>query len=315
MARDVRAGLLQNPKSIPMQYYYDDEGSDMFQQIMHLDTYYVTNCEYEIFEKQTAAVLDTLSRGGKPFRLVELGAGDGLKTKLLLKGLLQQKQNVTYMPIDISQGAIDTLTKSFNEEMPELDMEPVVNDFFVGLHHLSDRKHDSSGHKAILFVGSTLGNMDESEAVEFLSNVGAEMTSDDRLLIGVDLKKDPGVIMRAYDDPGGVSRSFNMNLLERLNRELGANFDLDQWVFHQAYNPITGSRRTYLVSCVEQEVTFGAMNNFTVTMGEWEPVWTAVSNKYDTKQLEELAAKTGFRVVKNFYDERKYFVDSVWERL
>ena len=130
MARDVRAGLLQNPKTIPTKYHYDDQGSELFRQIMQLDTYYVTDCEYEIFDQQTAAVLDTLSRGGKPFRLVELGPGDGLKTKLLLKGLLQQKQNVTYMPIDISQGAMDTLTQSFKEEMPELDMEPVVNDYF-----------------------------------------------------------------------------------------------------------------------------------------------------------------------------------------
>ena len=157
--------------------------------------------------------------------------------------------------------------------------------------------------------------MDEPEAVEFLSNVGAEMTSDDRLLIGFDPKKDPGVIIRAYDDPDGLNRSFTMNLLARFNRDLGANFDLDQWVYHQAYNPVTGSRRTYLVSRVEQEVIFGAMNNFTVTMGEWEPIWTAMSNKYNTKQIEEVAAKTGFRVVKNFFDERKYFVDSVWERL
>ena len=188
------------------------------------------------------------------------------------------------------------------------------------MHHLSDRnQHNTNsttnGHKAILFVGSNIGNMDDSEAVEFLSNIGAEMTSDDRLLIGFDLKKDPCVILRAYDEPEGVSRSFNMNLLKRFNRDLGANFDLDHWVFHQAYNPITGSRRSYLVSRVEQEVTFRDMNNFTVTMGEWEPIFTEMSNKYDTKQIEELAAKSGFRVVKNFYDERKYFVDSVWERL
>jgi len=310
LAQDVREGLSDHPKHLPSRYFYDDKGSEIFRQIMRMDTYYLTDCEYEIFDKQAAGVLEILSRGGQPFRLVEFGAGDGLKTKLLLKDLLARKQEVTYMPIDISKGAIDKLSASLADEMPDLDVEPVIGEYFKALHRITEQ--EENGHKSILFVGSNIGNFQEAQAVGFLKALAAEMKPEDRVLIGFDLKKDPKVILDAYDDPEGITLEFNMNLLQRFNRELGADFDLNQWMHYPTYNPLNGETRSYLISRCAQQVNFRALD-FTVTFEAWEPIWMELSQKYDEHMIEALAEQSGFRVVKNFYDRRGYFVDSVWE--
>mgnify|MGYP006268011537 CR=1 FL=1 len=309
MARDVLSGLKTSPKRLPSQYFYDDVGSELFRDIMRMESYYPTDCEYEIFEQQAEGICKVFAQPGTPFRLIEFGAGDGLKTKLLLHHLLGKSTPFTYLPIDISEGAIDNLVVDLTSELPELEYRAVVGEYFDALHRINEMHGE--GHKVILFVGGNIGNFTRPEALKFLQAAAREMDPQDQILVGFDLKKEPRTILSAYDDPDGITRSFNLNLLTRFNRELGANFDLEQWQHYASYNPLTGETRSYLLSRCEQAVHFAALDE-TITFHAWEAIWTELSQKYDLDMIASLAEDAGFEVVHNFVDSRGYLVDSVW---
>jgi dimethylhistidine N-methyltransferase len=309
MAQDVRWGLGQHPRQLLSQYFYDDAGSELFRDIMRMESYYLTDCEYEIFDQQAAGITKVFTQPGTPFRLIELGAGDGLKTKLLLRHLLQTDRQFTYLPIDISEGAIDNLSADLLAELPDLDFQAVVGEYFDALHRINESH--GQGHKVILFVGGNIGNFSQPAAITFLQAVAREMDPKDQLLIGFDLKKDPRTILRAYDDEGGITRAFNLNILSRLNRELGANFQIDQWQHYASYDPVSGETKSYLVSEAAQDVHFSVLKE-TFHFGAWEPIWTELSQKYDLAMIESLAQAAGFQVIHNFIDERGFLMDSVW---
>ena len=313
MAQDVLQGLTQTPRRLPSRYFYDDRGSQLFQDIMRMDTYYPMNCEYDIFRQQTDQVLDFFSSPEKQFRLVEFGAGDGYKTKVLLKRMLERGFNFTYLPIDISEGAIDTLADSINEDLPRVDFQAVVGDYFDALHQINAAQHPNE-HKVVLFLGSNIGNFTRAAALEFLQALAKEMKPQDRALIGFDLKKDPKVILPAYSDPWGITRAFNLNLLTRFNRELGANFDIDTWDHYASYDPISGETKSYLLSKATQRVHIESLER-SFSFSAWEPIWTELSQKYDYTMIRDLAKSAGFKVVENLTDERHYYVNSVWEKV
>ena len=307
LARHVAEGLARNPKTLSSMYFYDDAGSQLFQQIMALPEYYPTRTEFAIFRTHGAAIGAALGgAAGEPFTLVELGAGDGAKTELLLRELLAAGSDFTYAPVDISAGAMSGLVASLARELPNLRVAPVVASYADALDQLGTQP----GRKAVLFLGSNIGNFGPAERLDFLCQLAAPLTADDRLLIGFDLRKDPRRIRAAYDDAQGITAAFNLNLLTRLNRELGADFDPARWQHYTDYEPLTGAVRSFLVSTEAQAIFFEALD-LTVPFAAWEVIHTENSYKFTRPQIEALAAEAGLRVVDFFTDGAGDFADVV----
>ncbi len=306
-AQHVAEGLKRMPKALSSMYFYDDAGSRLFQQIMELPEYYPTRAEFSIFREHGPAIAAALRpEGDGEFALVELGAGDGAKTKLLLRELLQVSTDFTYAPVDISVGAMTGLVEALGRELPAVRVVPVVSDYATALTQLRTRP----GSKAVLFLGSNIGNFHPADRLEFLRKLAAPLAPTDRLFIGFDLQKDPRRIRAAYDDAQGVTAAFNLNLLTRLNRELGADFDLSQWQHYTDYNPLNGAVRSFLVSTCAQKVHIEALEE-TFDFAAWEVIHTENSYKFTLPQIEALAAEVGLRVVASFTDVAGDFADVV----
>lgn len=306
-AQDVLKGLSQYPKHLPSKYFYDEQGDKLFQDIMHMPSYYLMNCEHDIFEEHKAAILEAI--GYDAFQLLELGAGDGYKTKVLLEYFLEAKAAFQYKPIDISSNVLDELEQSLKQQWPALPVQPMAGDYFDMLHKV---REEADVPKVVLCLGANIGNYPFERARDFLKAICQELNKGDKLLIGFDLKKDPEVILNAYDDPEGVTAAFNLNLLRRINRELGANFDLQAFRHWETYNPITGATKSYLVSKVEQHVFIKALNQ-SFHFDAWEAIDVELSQKYSLAEVEAVANAAGFEVEQHFTDRNRYFVDSLWK--
>jgi dimethylhistidine N-methyltransferase len=323
-AQDLLAGLSAYPKRISSRYFYDERGSRLFRAIMQLDEYYLTRCEYEILSEHKAAMLklfqskplEARPEGEEPvmtddnyFELIEFGAGDGLKVKLLLSHFLQQQAHFKYIPIDISADALNGLIADLKQTFPQLETEGMQDEYFKALHFLKTR---SNVRKVVLFLGANIGNFNEAEAVRFLSDLRASLLPDDLLMIGFDLKKDPNRIRAAYNDASGVTRDFNLNLLRRINREFRADFDLNHFQHEPSYDPSSGEARSYLISTRVQTVRIPALQA-AFQFDAWEPIHVEISRKYDLKTITRLAEQSGFRILKHFFDQQHFFVDSLWQ--
>jgi L-histidine Nalpha-methyltransferase len=308
-AEDILEGLSGDPKSLSSKYFYDDEGSRLFQEIMKLPEYYLTRSEREIFRQQTADIYRAFDAGRSPFDLIELGAGDGTKTSLLVEYFLKQRAQFRYVPIDISAEALNFLTEKFRADFPDLEMQTEQGDYFRTLETFQAR---SERRKIILFLGSNIGNFREAQAVRFFSGLQRVMNRDDLLFIGFDLHKNPKTIINAYDDSQGITARFNLNLLKRINRELDADFNTEEFTHYASYNPTECAARSYLISQKKQTVRIGALGR-AFDFQKWEPIYMEVSQKYNLAMIEKLAADSGFEIVENFYDENKFYTNSLWK--
>ncbi|MCB0628373.1 MAG: L-histidine N(alpha)-methyltransferase [Saprospiraceae bacterium] len=305
-AHDVEKGLSRQPKMLSSMYFYDRRGDELFQAIMRMPEYYLTDSELEIFTGQKDQILNAV--GDEPFELIELGAGDGYKTKVLLSHFLEKEVSFVYRPVDISPNVLHHLQQDLKKQWPELLVRPLNGDYF----RMLERLQSEAGHrKVILFLGANIGNYTYDEAADFLSQLCAQMGPDDLLLIGFDLKKDPAVILDAYNDRAGITAAFNLNLLERINRELGADFVIDEFHHWETYDPVNGAARSYIVSKKEQTVQVEALGR-SFHFEAWEAIDVELSLKYSPNELEELAHRAGFEPLRHFYDDRRYFVDSLW---
>ena len=302
---EILQGLSAPEKYISSKYFYDDKGSAIFQQIMEMPEYYLTNAEQEILAQQAAEIITETGFDG-PFNVVELGAGDGSKTFELLSYLDRANREVTYVPVDISKAAIDGLAADFTKRLPRLKLNPKVGDYF---EVLKDRLQSESNPSLLLFLGSNIGNYMPADALNLLRLFHQNMAAGDALLLGADLQKNPEVIRKAYDDPHGITRNFNLNLLDRFNRELNANFERDQFEFYCYYNPLSGEVRSYLVSLTDQIVDLADEQ---IRFKKDELIWTELSKKYSFQELEGMAQTAGFEVKKHFLDTRCYFTNSLW---
>jgi len=306
-ARDIIKGLTATPKKLLSKYFYDEKGDTLFQQIMNLDEYYLTNAEYEILDTYKQQLLEVFSTGCDRFNLVEFGAGDGYKTKVLLKHFLDQQAEFKYVPIDISGNVLQILENSLHKELPDLQVQGIENDYFKALEELEN----NGTRNVVLFLGSNIGNFTGKRALEFLTALNNGLRKDDMLLIGFDLKKDPSVILKAYDDSQGITRAFNFNLLERINNELGANFDVSKFRHFPSYNPQTGTTESFLISKEAQQVE---IMDTTISFDAWEAIHMEISQKYGMRDITTMALQSGFGVTQNFYDKKSYFLDSVWRK-
>ena len=311
IASDTFQGLSSSPKYLLPKYFYDDIGSLIFQDIMKMPEYYLTDCEMEIFSSQKKQIADAFRTGVPNFHLIELGAGDGLKTKVLLKHLTDSSAEFNYIPIDISHKTNDMLVDDLKNEIPDLHVEAKTGDYF----HVMDELNKLNGtRKIILFLGANIGNYSPDETSGFLQQLSSVTHRGDKVLIGFDLKKSPEIIIRAYNDPHGHTRRFNLNHLQRINRELGANFNIEQFEHHTVYSPHIGMVKSYLVSNCRQTVFIEALDR-KFEFKQWEPIFMELSQKYDLETIQQLAFNSGFEIEQNFSDTKGYFVDSLWKRV
>lgn len=308
-AQDVREGLTATQKHLSSKYFYDDAGSRIFMEIMKMPEYYPTGCEFEILSQQSAQILRQLHFTGQ-FNIVEFGSGDGMKTKHLLKAFAQAGAQFSYIPIDISQEALDALAVNINAFVPDIHMQPRTSDYFEVLEEFSDNTVPS----LFLFLGGNIGNYKQADALALLKKFNAGMKRGDKLLMGLDLQKNPRVIQLAYDDRHGITKAFNMNLLHRINNELEADISLDQFDFYSNYNPQNGEVNSYLVSLKKQHFHSTVLNQ-TFFFEKDELVWTELSKKYSFTEIDALAKASGFNVTHNFLDCKYYFTDSLWEKV
>lgn len=311
IATDTIEGLSSNPKYLLSKNFYDDRGSSIFQQIMNMPEYYLTGCEMEIFETKCDAISDLIIEDEANFNLIEFGSGDGIKTRILLKSLLDRKADFRFFPVDISTKANDELCSILKIDFPSLIVEPENADYSELIRR---GRNPGELKKVILFLGSNIGNLNDQELNRFIRDLSGFCNKGDLVLIGFDLKKSPSVIMNAYNDAAGYTRKFNLNHLARLNRELYADFNLRNFEHHTQYNPLSGKVKSFLVSTADQEVTIGITGQ-TFTFAQWEPVFMELSRKFDPGGIESLATSNGFRAEAVFSDYREYFADSLWVKV
>jgi len=306
-ALHVLEGLSSKPKGLSSRYFYDDEGSRLFQKIMEQPEYYLTDCETEVFNSDREKILAPLL--GRPINLVDLGAGDGTKTLILLEHLQSIGAPVRYVPIDISEGAMRAAVGNVKERLPGLEVAGIVASYEDGLQYL--RSEHGDRQSLVLFLGSNIGNFGRAPAESFLRRMWTRLNANDHVLLGFDLKKDIEVLLHAYNDSAGVTAAFNLNLLQRINNELGADFDLSKWRHYGTYDVFAGAMVSYLVATDRQTVTVPALAR-SFEFQAWEPVHTEYSYKYLESDIASLAETTGFSIQRRFYDRRHWFTNSLW---
>ncbi|WP_051555078.1 L-histidine N(alpha)-methyltransferase [Legionella fairfieldensis] len=304
---DVLTGLSKVNKQIPSKYFYDERGSELFNQITRHPDYYLTNCELNIinFYKQD---LSNLLKN-ESFNLIELGPGEGVKTRLLIDQFLQDNLSFTYYTIDVSQKFLNHLIENFDNELPTLETVALNSDYLNGIKWLG---LNSKKRNFLLFLGSSIGNYHLHTAKEFLQTIRSFLHPGDYLFIGFDLLKDVHVMLKAYNDRDGITREFNLNLLRRINNELGANFNLDAFYHYGTYNVYTHAMESYLLSNKAQIVYIEALNK-SFGFKKLEPIHVETSQKYCLSQIEKLAYFSQCNLIKNYKDPRHYFVNSLWQ--
>ena len=305
-AEDVESGLNSSPKNLHSMYFYDKVGDDIFREIMAMPEYYLTRSEYEILSVNKQAIFESLKN--TKFELIEFGAGDAYKTKILLHHFTEQEANFQYVPIDISENILDSLSQSLQQELPTLKIKTVAGEYFKSLAQLSQT---NTTRKLVLFLGSNIGNMDTAQTENFLRRIYANLHQGDLLLLGADLKKDPKVILAAYNDKNGITARFNMNLLVRINAELDANFDLDKFYHYPIYDPITGTAKSFIVSKYDQEVTIKSLDQV-ISFKAGEQIATEISQKYQLEDFQNWADTTGFNMKRIFTDRQRSFANILY---
>jgi L-histidine Nalpha-methyltransferase len=305
--QDVLEGLGSIPKRLQSKYFYDQSGDILFQQIMDCPEYYLSRCELDIFQNQAPEIAMFLQSAHETFDLIELGAGDATKSQHLLQSLICRHANFTYMPIDISGNILSVLQNRLQYELPGLDLVTFEGEYFDMLRQATEL---STRPKVVMFLGANIGNMDISEAQLFCTNMRQMLKPGDLALIGFDLKKQPQLILNAYNDGGGITSRFNLNLLKRINRELNGNFNVQEFVHYPSYDPANGACKSYVVSLKAQTVTIGD-HHFTFDRNE--AIFMEVSQKFTLQEIDELANGSGFKPVYRCSDSKGWFVDDFWK--
>jgi dimethylhistidine N-methyltransferase len=297
---DALAGLALTPKRLAPKYFYDRAGSLLFDAICELPEYYVTRAETAIMR---ASVREIVASWGERVRLVEPGAGSGQKTRLVLEALGPERC-AEYVPVDISREHLAHAASLLRADYPWLTVSPAAADFSVELPPPSVSAGSDEARTVVYFPGSTIGNFDPVEAERLLVRFRRAAGAGGTVVVGVDLKKEPRVLHAAYNDAAGVTAAFNKNLLVRMNRELGATFDVDAFAHYAFYEPTAGRIEMHLVSLCRQEVTVsGARFRF----AEGESVRTECSYKYDLPSAERLARRAGLHLIDAWLDEERRF--------
>ncbi|MBW8878794.1 MAG: L-histidine N(alpha)-methyltransferase [Acidobacteria bacterium] len=301
-ADDVRRGLTATPKFLYPKYFYDELGSRLFEAITALPEYYVTRSEAEILRARAGEIVAAL---GGPLWLVELGSGDGQKTRLVIEALLARQETLEYVPVDISESAIETSSRSLLLSYPDLRITGYIGEYHAALRMIR-KERVRPGRTLVLFLGSTLGNLDPKERLAFLRDVRNLLNPGEGFLLGVDLEKPESVLIPAYDDPLKVTAAFNLNLLVRIDRELGGGFDISTFRHRALYNGAEGRIEMHLESRRDQTVPIRGLG-LEVSFAAGETIHTESSYKFRREQIAALAAETGFELRRTWTDSRGWF--------
>jgi len=292
---DALSGLGASPKRLSPKYFYDLEGSRLFDAICVLPEYYVTRTETAILDRRADEIAARLG----PCRIVEPGAGSGTKTRLLLAALGKDRCR-EYVPVDIDGEHLGHAAALHRAALPWLRVSPYAADFTTAL---PTRVEDGT-RTVVFFPGSTIGNFDPADAEQLLRRFGRAAGANGLVVVGFDLKKDPAVLHAAYNDADGVTAAFNRNVLRRMNDELGADFDLDAFHHYAFYAPVPGRIEMHLVSARRQEVRLGGQ---TISFEDGESICTEHSYKYDLAGAERLARAAGLRPLDRWLDDDRRF--------
>ncbi len=299
-AEDVRRGLTARPMWLSCRHFYDDEGSRLFEEICALPEYYLTRAEREILEDHAEEIA---ARQPMIETLVELGSGSAVKTRILIDALSKRARRLRYVPIDVSRGTLEHSARTLRDDYPSLDLRCVAGEYADGLALMPSLVERPV---LLLWLGSNVGNLHREEARAFLANVRERLELSDRLLIGIDLRKDADVLEKAYDDASGVTARFNRNLLERVNRELGGSFDTAAFDHKARYDVEAGRVEMSLVSRVKQSVRIEALG-LEVLFRPGDAIHTENSYKYDLAEIDALAAGSGFVIAERWLDRAASF--------
>jgi L-histidine Nalpha-methyltransferase len=297
MLKAAEAALSRPQKTLPCRFFYDARGSFLFEQICEQPEYYLTRTEDAILRENADSIAAALA---PDLDVVELGSGSSRKTRRLLEAILRRRETLRYIPVDISSEMLDATSRRLRGEYPRLEVAPIAAEYFMALERLAEQKRPV----LVLFLGSNLGNFTREEAGAFLGRVTGLLTPESRLLVGLDLQKDPLVLEAAYNDRAGVTAEFNLNLLRRLNVEVQSDFALDGFTHRAVFNPDESRIEMHLVSERHQTVR---MNGSRITFEPGETIHTENSYKYSREQIRELVEEAGLRVERVWTDSRQWF--------
>ena len=307
-AKEVMNGLCKKRKKLNPTLFYDQKGSELFEQICMQPEYYLTVTEYKIIIENINLLLKLYDN--KEVCIVELGSGSSKKTTILLNYFLEkQNGNLHYFPIDISQEFLYKSSLNLQSDLPKVIIHPIASDYFGGLEIVTkflNSQDTIPNNKIILFLGSSLGNFKPKDAIIFLRNIREKVNKEDSLLIGFDLQKKKNILEAAYNDLEGITAKFNLNILERINKELNGEFDLENFEHLAYYNQVKNRIEMHLLSKMKQKVKINKLNQgFVFEKGE--TILTENSYKYTLKSIEQLANKSNLRVERNFVDKNEWF--------
>jgi len=303
--RDVLTGLSRPQRAISSRWLYDARGSLIFQWISQLPDYYPTRVEREILEARADEIVAPVAR--EACTVVDLGAGDGHKSQLLLDRLVARGVAVTYAPIDVSPAALDEACDRVRRHTPGVALHPTCAEYEPGLRRLAAR--GGRGPRLVLFLGSSIGNLEHAAALDFLGALRRTLRRGDHALVGFDRVKPLAALRRAYDDPQGLTRAFNLNLLHRMNRELGADFEPAAFRHRATWDPRRPAMESWLESTRRQLVRVAG---FAFRLERGERIHTEISCKYRPAQIASFARGAGFAEVRRFHDPRRWFADALW---
>ncbi|HIG12182.1 MAG TPA: L-histidine N(alpha)-methyltransferase [Planctomycetes bacterium] len=301
-ASEVREGLIAEHKRISSRWLYDEEGSKIFEEICELDEYYLTRVETDILSRCCPRIVKL---AGSEATCVELGSGNALKTRLLFDAFFEKTSELTYVSVDISPSALVSSAQELLGIYTGLRVIGIAGEYSRGIEWMSK----TPGQKLVLWLGSNIGNLNRGQGVEFLRTLGEHLTASDKLLLGIDLRKQKHILEAAYNDSSGVTARFNKNLLRRINNTLGANFDLQAFTFEALYFEDSGCVRSHLKSDRQQRVRIDSLE-LEVSFECGETIHTEDSFKYSFEEIAELAAQAGFERQENWTDaEGRYSLE------
>ncbi|HEV7425576.1 MAG TPA: L-histidine N(alpha)-methyltransferase [Thermoanaerobaculia bacterium] len=302
-AEDVRKGLTATPKFLLPHYFYDALGSALFSAICELPEYYVTRAEDEILRTKAAEIAAAF---GSNVRIAELGSGSAQKTRHLIEAILDRQPALDFFPVDVDAGILASSSRELLNAYDGLSITAICGDFRDPATLLRLCLPPSRARTIVLFLGSSIGNLDPAAAGAMLANLRTALAPGDALFLGADLRKSPSILEPAYDDPLGVTAAFNRNLLVRINRELGGTFDLATFTHRAFYNVAEGRIEMHLVSRIAQRVL---IDGYEIAFDEAESIHTENSHKYDDAALAALATAGNFRIERRWTDSNGYFAD------
>lgn len=299
IADDVAGGLMESPKSLPPRLFYDAAGSEIFEQITELPEYYLTRTERGILTDNASEMVRV---AGTPLTLIELGAGTATKTEVLIEALLKRQMQAVFYPIDVSASALRVAEETLESRFHSLSVRPLVGDYSAGLSQLNR----IAGRKLVLYIGSSIGNYEPEEAAALLKTVRKSLSPGDALLLGTDMVKDEATLLAAYNDAQGVTGRFNLNILARINRELGADFDLSSFRHEAVWNPEASRIEMHLESLRAQAVRIADLD-YAIHFNQGETIHTENSYKFTNGMVRKVLQAGGFVLERTWNDRKKWF--------